>query len=162
MAIEDSAVLNARPASAQESAPTSMWLMAAVGLVPFPASALIFAFGPPEASRQAITVLLTWSAVVLAFLAGVRWGLESGRRVPRRGRLAGAVIFAMIAWGLLLARWRLELSWVLAAYLAAFMLQWLTDHAAPNTQARYPKLSTAITAAACISLAAALELTLRS
>lgn len=160
--MEDSAALAARPASARESAPISMWLMAILGLLPFPVSALVYGFGPPDAARQAVSVLLTWSAVVLAFLAGVRWGLESGRRVPRRGRLAGAVLFAMAAWGLLLARWRLELSWILGAYLAAFMLQWIFDHAAPNTQARFPKLSTAITAAACISLAAALELTLRA
>ena len=82
--------------------------------------------------------------------------------MPRRGRLAGAVLFGAVAWGLLLLRWRLELPWILTAYLAAFMLQWLSDHAAPNTAARFPRLSTGVTAMACVSLAVALEHALRS
>jgi hypothetical protein len=136
--------------------------MAIIGLLPFPISAGIYGYGPPAAGREAVSVLLTWSAVVLSFLAGVRWGLESGRRTPRRGRLAGAFAFGLIAWLLLLARWRLELTWTLTAYLAAFLLQWLTDHVTPNTQARFPKLSTAITVAACVSLAVALDQALKS
>lgn len=146
----------------RESAPTALWLMAGLALAPFPVAAAVYGFGPEAAARQAISVLLTWSAVVLSFLAGVRWGLESGRRAPRPGRLAGAVLFGVVAWGLLLLRWRLELPWVLVAYLAAFMLQWLSDHAAPNTASRFPVLSTAITGAACVSLAVALEHALRS
>src|SRR6185369_784920 len=131
---------------AREPAPISLWIMAVAALLPFPVSAGIYGYGPPAAAREAVTVLLTWSAVVLSFLAGVRWGLESGRPTPRRGRLAGAVMFAVVAWALLLARWRLELTWTLTAYLAAFMLQWLSDHAAPNTTSRFPRLSTALTA----------------
>jgi hypothetical protein len=149
-------------ASAREAAPLSMWLLAVLALLPFPVSAGIYGYGPPAASRQAVTVLLTWSAVVLSFLAGVRWGLESGRRVPRRGRLAGALMFGVVAWGLLLARWRLDLAWIVTAYLAAFMLQWLSDHAAPNTAARFPRLSTSVTVAACVSLAVALDQAIRT
>lgn len=147
---------------AREAAPISLWIMAVVALLPFPVSAGIYGYGPPAAAREAVTVLLTWSAVVLSFLAGVRWGLESGRRTPRRGRLAGAVMFAIAAWALLLARWRLELAWTLTGYLAAFMLQWLSDHAAPNTASRFPRLSTAVTASACISLAVAIDQAIRS
>lgn len=147
---------------AREAAPMSLWLMAVVALLPFPISAGVYGYGPPEAAREAVTVLLTWSAVVLSFLAGVRWGLESGRRTPRRGRLAGAGMFAVVAWALLLARWRLDLAWTLTAFLAAFMLQWLSDHAAPNTASRFPRLSTAITASACVSLAVALDQAIRS
>ena len=146
---------------ARESAPISLWIMATLALLPFPVSAGIYGYGPPEAARQAVTVLLTWSAVVLSFLAGVRWGLESGRRAPRRGRLAGSLMFGVVAWGLLLARWRLDLTWIVTAYLAAFMLQWLLDHAAPNAAARFPRLSTAVTVAACVSLAVALDQALR-
>lgn len=159
MVSDDSAVGAPRP---HEAAPVSMWLLAILALMPFPVSAGIYGYGPPEAARQAVTVLLTWSAVVLSFLAGVRWGLESGRRSPRRGRLAGSLMFGVVAWGLLLARWRFELAWIVTAYLAAFMLQWLSDHAAPNTAARFPRLSTAVTVAACVSLAVALDQALRS
>jgi len=149
-------------ATSREAAPISLWAMAALAILPFPVSAAIYGYGPPQAAREAVSVLLTWSAVVLSFLAGVRWGLESGRRTPRRGRLAGALIFAVVAWGLLLARWRFQLTWTFTAYLAAFMLQWLSDHAAPNSAARFPRLSTAVTGAACVSLAVALDQALRS
>jgi hypothetical protein len=149
-------------AKARESAPLPLWIMATVALTPFPVSAAVYGYGPPTVARLAVSVLLTWSAVVLSFLAGVRWGLESGRRAPRIGRLAAALMFAVVAWALLLARWRLPLAWVLTAYLAAFMLQWLTDHVAPNPAARFPRLSTAVTAAACVSLAVALDQAIRS
>jgi hypothetical protein len=147
---------------AREAAPFPLWIMAATAIAPFPISAGVYGYGPPEMARQAVTVLLTWSAVVLSFLAGVRWGLESGRRSPRVGRLAVALMFAVAAWGLLLARWRLALAWTLTAYLVAFMLQWLSDHAAPNSAARFPRLSTAVTVAACVSLAVALDQAIRS
>lgn len=149
-------------AQVREHAPISMWTMAVLALLPFPVSACVYGYGPKADAREAVTVLLTWSAVVLSFLAGVRWGLESSRRAPRNGRLAGALAFAVIAWGLLLARWRFALTWTLTAYLAAFMLQWLSDHVAPDAAARFPKLSTAVTAAACVSLAVALDQAIRS
>jgi hypothetical protein len=76
--------------------------------------------------------------------------------------MAAAMLFATVAWALLLARWRLELTWTLTAYLAAFMLQWLSDHAAPNTAARFPMLSTVVTSAACVSLAVAIDQAIRS
>lgn len=158
--VSDDSAAGAR--RAHEAAPASMWILAILALLPFPVSAGIYGYGPPEAARQAVTVLLTWSAVVLSFLAGVRWGLESGRRSPRRGRLAGALMFGVAAWALLLARWRFELAWIVTAYLAAFMLQWLSDHAAPNTASRFPRLSTAVTVAACVSLAVALDQAIRS
>jgi hypothetical protein len=47
--------------------------------------------------------------------------------------------------------------WLLALFIAAFMIQWLFDHQIPDTPSRYPSLSTALTAAAGMSLALALE-----
>jgi hypothetical protein len=145
-----------------EAAPPSLWILAVLALLPFPISAGIYGYGPPEAAREAVTLLLTWSAMVLSFLGGVRWGLESGRAEPRAARLALAVLFAVVAWALLLARWRLQLAWTLTAYLVAFMLQWLSDHATPDTAARFPRLSTVVTAAACISLAVAIDQAIKS
>jgi hypothetical protein len=162
--VTDHDVLNERVPSrsvSREQAPISLWAMAVFALAPFPVSAAVYGYGPPSLAREAVTVLLTWSAVVLSFLAGVRWGLENGRRTPRRGRLAISIGFALIAWILLLARWRFDLRWTIAAYLVVFMLQWLTDHAAPNTVSRFPKLSTAVTTAACVSLAVALDQAIR-
>jgi len=142
---------------AQEATPKSLWTIAILGLAPFPIAAGFYGYGPPDAARLAMTALLTWSAVVLSFMAGVRWGLETSRRTLRRGRLVLAFAFGVAAWLPLVTRWRLEPPWILAAYLAAFMLQWLTDHLTPHTAKRFPKLSTAITVAACVSLALALD-----
>jgi len=154
--------VSAAKSVSREAAPASLWIMVCLAILPFPASAAVYGYGPPEAAREAVSVLLTWSAVVLSFLAGVRWGLETGRRTPRRERLAGSLIFAIVAWALLLARWRLQLTWTLTAYLAAFMLQWLSDHATPNPAARFPRLSTTVTGAACVSLAVALDQAIRT
>jgi hypothetical protein len=149
-----------RSASTTESAPLSLWGIALLALAPFLVSAILFAYGEPAFAPQALTVLLTWSAVVLAFLGGVRWGLETALPVPRWGRLAGSIVSPVVAWALFLGRERLEPSWILIGFLGAFLLQWLFDHRAPDVPARYPRLSTALTAGACISLALVLEQTL--
>lgn len=145
-----------------ESAPPQLWVIAALALAPFPAGAIAYGFGPPEMAAPALTVLLTWSAVVLAFLGGVRWGLESARAQPRASRLIASVISPVAAWGIFLSRGRLEVAWMLAGFILAFLLQWLFDHSAPDVPARYPRLSTVLTAGACISLAVALDQALKA
>ncbi|MDP3660450.1 DUF3429 domain-containing protein [Phenylobacterium sp.] len=143
------------------SAPAPLWIIAVLALLPFPASALIYAFAPNDLGPGALTTILTWSAVVLSFLGGVRWGLESGREDPRAGRLAASVISPIAAWLLVMGRAEMGAALVICGFMAAFMLQWLFDHAAPDVPARYPRLSTTLTAGACISLAMALEKALR-
>lgn len=146
---------------AERNAPAPLWTIALLALAPFPVAAAIYAYGPSPLSDRAIAVILTWSAVVLAFLGGVRWGLESARATPRFGRLAASVVSPVAAWILLLSRTELAASLVIAGFMAAFMLQWLFDHTAPDVPARYPRLSTVLTAGACVSLAVALEHALR-
>lgn len=151
-----------RAADGRESIPVPLWILAVLALLPFPISAAVYGYGPPAVAREAVTVLLTWSAVVLSFIAGVRWGLETSRRSPRWDRLALSLLFAAGAWLLLLVRWRLQTPWTLGLYIAAFMLQWLSDHALPKAaRTRFPRLSTAVTAAACVSLAIALDEAIR-
>jgi len=151
-----------RSATTTESAPPALWSIALLALAPFLISALVIAYGERQYAPAALTVLLTWSAVVLAFLGGVRWGLETALPEPRWERLAGSVISPVAAWSLFLGRERLEPSWILIGFMAAFLLQWLFDHRAPDVPARYPRLSTALTAGACISLALVLEQTLKA
>ena len=148
-------------AKSPASPPARIWLIALLALIPFPASAFYYAFGPRELGPSALGVLMTWSAVVLAFLGGVRWGLESGRPQPRTRTLALSVISPVGAWALLLARDKLDVSFLLCGLLAAFMGQWLFDHVMPDTSRRYPSLSTVLTLGACLSLAVALEQALR-
>jgi hypothetical protein len=146
---------------AEPSAPAPLWTIAIAAILPFPASAMVYAYGPADITAQSLTVMLTWSAVVLAFLGGVRWGLETARPAPRWQRLLASTISPVAAWILLLARGEFVLYWVIVGFMAAFILQWLFDHTAPDVPARYPRLSTVMTLVACLSLAVALEQALR-
>ena len=146
---------------AEASAPRPLWVIALLGLAPFPTAAVGYVFGPADVTGPALTVLLTWSAVVLGFLGGIRWGLESARAAPRWTRLAMSIVSPAVAWALVFARGFIDVPWLLCGFMAAFILQWLFDHAAPDVPARYPRLMTTLTLGACISLAFALEQALR-
>lgn len=151
---------DARPASAADPAPLGLWCIAVLTALPFPISALIFAFGPRPLAADALSAILTWSTVVLGFIGGVRWGLETAAAAPRWERLLLSLVWPAAAWGMFLAYGRLADAWILSAFLAAFLLQWLFDARGPLAAARYPALSTTLTASACISLALVLEQTL--
>jgi hypothetical protein len=146
---------------AESSAPLPLWIIAVMALAPFPVSALLYAYGPASQSEQALTVILTWSAIVMSFVGGVRWGLETARESPRFSRMAGAVVGPVFAWLLIVARGRWPDTWLLCGFLSAFLLQWLFDHTAPDVPARYPRLLTVLTLGAGLSLAIALEQALR-
>lgn len=146
---------------AEASPPTALWAIALLCMAPFPASAMAYVFGPVDVTGPALTVLLTWSAVVLGFLGGIRWGLEIARATPRWTRLAMSIVSPAAAWALVFGRGSIDTAWLLCGFMAAFILQWLYDHAAPDVPARYPRLMTTLTLGACISLALALEQALR-
>lgn len=141
-------------------APTPVLALALVGLSGFPVAAVVYAFGPPDLRFTAIHVLLTWSAVVLGFLGGIRWSQETGRDPPRFLRLAAAMLPPLAGGGLLLARDFVAADWILGGFIATYLAAWLFDRA-PQTLARYPALMTLLTFSACVSLALALEKALR-
>jgi hypothetical protein len=145
----------------EASAPAPLWTIALLALTPFPAAALLYAYGPARWAPVSLTALLFWSSTVLSFLGGVRWGLESARPAPRWTRLITSVISSVAAWGLLMSRGHLGAVLVIGGFMGAFILQWLFDHTAPDVPARYPRLSTLLTAGACVSLAVAMEQALR-
>ena len=64
---------------------------------------------------------------------------------------------AVAGWVILMSRGRTPDTWIIGGFIAAFLLQWLFDHQTPDTPSRYPILSTAVTTAACVSLALCLE-----
>ncbi len=140
-----------------DTIPPALWIIAIFALAPFPLAAAAYGWGPPEIARPALTVILNWSVCVLAFLGGVRWGLESGRPKPRAERLLISVLSPVAAWTILAARHRVPDGWIIGGCIGAFLVQWLFDHQGPDVPARYPRLSTAVTAAACISLAVCLD-----
>lgn len=143
--------------SRSEAPPIALWIIAGLALAPFPFAAAAYGYGPPDLARPALTVILSWSAIVMSFLGGVRWGMETGLASPRWRRQLVSVTSAVAAWLLLLARHRWPDTWIVAGAIVAFLLQWLFDHQVPDVPARYPALSTVLTAAACISLAVCLD-----
>lgn len=146
---------------AETSAPLPLWIIAVAALSPFPVSAVVYAYGPGHLADDALTVILTWSAIVMSFVGGVRWGLETSREAPRSQRLAASVVGPVFAWVLILARGRWPETWLLCGFLSAFLLQWLFDHTAPDVPTRWPRLLTVLTLGAGLSLAIALEQALR-
>lgn len=146
-----------RPDAGAESIPFAFWAIALLALSPFPVASAVYCYGPARIGHQALSLLLTWAAVVLSFLGGVRWGLETREARPRVLRQAFSALCAVAAVVVLLARGRAPDSWILAGFLGAFLIQWLFDHQTPGSPSRYPLLSTTLTAGACISLAWALE-----
>jgi len=77
------------------------------GLVPLAASAGVVwtAAGEPILRAQVSLVLLAYSAVVLSFLGGVRWGAEinaQGGGIPRAALMSLSVLGPLAAWGILL------------------------------------------------------------
>ena len=146
---------------AEATTPAPLWAIALAGMTPFPAAALVHLYGPADLRAGALTLLLTWSAIMLGFLGGIRWGLESGRAQPRWTRLAQSVISPIAGWSLLFARDSLETAWMLGGLIAAFILQWLYDHTASEVPARSPRLMTVLTLGACLSLSLVLEQALR-
>lgn len=146
-----------RDAAGAESIPAPLWAIAIIALAPFPLAALLYGYGPAELARPALAGLLAWSAVVLSFLGGVRWGLETREPRPRWMRQAFSFLCAVAAWVILLARGAAPDTWILGGFIAAFLVQWLFDHQVPDSPSRFPMLSTAVTGAACVSLALALE-----
>ena len=146
-----------RPASRAESPPVALWLIALLAVSPFPISAGIYCYGPGVGQPTAINVLLTWSAMILSFLGGVRWGLETREPAPRWYRQGFSALSAVAAWVILLARGRTPDTWIMAGFIAAFLIQWTFDHQTPDTPRRYPLLSTVLTGSACVSLSLALE-----
>lgn len=140
-----------------ESPPVALWAIALLALSPFAVAALVYSYGPVAYSATSLNVLLTWCAVTLSFLGGVRWGLETREPDPRWQRHAFSALGALAAWVILLARGHAQDTWIMGGFIAAFLIQWLFDHQTPDTPARYPILSTAVTGTSCVSLALALE-----
>ena len=146
----------------REATPPALWIIAICALAPFPIAAGLYGWGSPEVARPALTVILNWSGVILAFLGGARWGLESSRPSPRAERLLISVLSPVAAWMVLASRHRIPEGWIIGGCIAAFLVQWLFDHQAPDVPARYPRLSTALTTAACVSLAVCLDQALKT
>lgn len=146
-----------RTPARRESIPPALWVIALLALSPFPITAVLYGYGPTARMTASLTALLQWSAVVLSFLGGVRWGMETREPSPRPMRQVFSAMCAVAGWVILMSRNHAPDTWVILGFMVAFLIQWLFDHQTPDTPTRYPMLSTAMTGAACVSLALCLE-----
>ena len=138
-----------RPMKRNDAPPAALWMIAFAALAPFPLAAVAYGWGSADVARPALTVIITWSAVILAFLGGARWGLESALEKPRWQRLLISVLSPVLARCMLLARGRIDNPRLIGGCLGHFY-QWLLITTG-LTSARYPAVD-CLTAAACVSL----------
>ena len=92
-----------RAPATRESIPLALWVIVLLAMSPFPVTALVYGYGPDARMESMIKALLSWSAVVLSFLGGVRWGLETREPAPRPMRQAFSALCAVVGWVILMA-----------------------------------------------------------
>jgi hypothetical protein len=108
--------------------------------------------------------LVTWGALILTFLGGVRWGIEVAAAArasapPRWSVMAGAIAPSLLAWGATMAQtlqgWvaaPLALMVLVPAYLA--MLVWDSGDRALPLWYRHLRWPATLAAAACLAAGA--------
>lgn len=112
---------------------------------------------------MALLTLLAYSAAILSFLGGTRWGMEvAARRPPRPLVLIGSNLPPVAAWLLLAAGGGASLTEVqtLGAFLLAFVVQGVWDARATDAPPWHRRLRVGVTVGACLALALALGTTL--
>ena len=139
--------------------PASAGVLGTLGLAPFFAAAGAYVWGPGQWTGPALLSLLAYAATVLAFLGGVRWGVEIVRPEPRWTVLTASVLPQLAAFALLAAP-RIDVSWQLGGLLVAFVAQGLWDGVAKSPPRWYARLRTFLTFGAVLALAAGLQATL--
>ncbi|MEM9738636.1 MAG: DUF3429 domain-containing protein [Pseudomonadota bacterium] len=115
--------------------PPAPLALTVAGLMPFFGGALAaFALGDdPAPQAGAHLTLLVYSAVILSFLGGVRWGVEMNEATftpPRWGIMTGSIIGALVGWGAVvyyLLGTPAQSPWVFVAMACALFIQWIWD-----------------------------------
>lgn len=105
------------------------WFLAFAGAVPFLlATGALFVSEASSVRVPAITALVTYSAVILSFLAGIEWGLairdESGTETTRAVALGLSTVSSLAAWAML---WLPSPTWQVGAALGLFAAVWAAD-----------------------------------
>ena len=126
------------------------------GVIPFASAAgLMFIWRDDVALMVTAGLwLLVYSAVILSFLGGVRWGAEVAKRErPRFAELGPATLGALVGWGLVMAGFRYGLqTWIVAAMAAAFVLHYVYDSISPELPLWYRRMRFWPTLGAVVSL----------
>lgn len=141
--------------------PAGPWILGLLATLPFAIGAAVYCWGPSILRGHSSRGLLLYSATLISFMAGSRWGVEVGRAPPRFSVLIPAMATPLLAVILIMSMLELDLIWRLVGFIAAFIALWLWDSISTELPAWYPRLRTAVTVVACVSLALVLEHVLR-
>ncbi|HEY0052316.1 MAG TPA: DUF3429 domain-containing protein [Caulobacteraceae bacterium] len=138
----------------------AVWALSLGGLIPFAAAAAVLLLipGSPLAGPALLT-LFAWSATVLSFLGGARWGMELAKPSPRPNVLAAACLPALAAWLIVAATPVSLLSWQPALLASAFIAAFLWDARSGMGRA-YRHVRLVCTAGAVLALLVGLKATL--
>lgn len=136
--------------------PVAAGLPGVLGLIPFFAAAGVYVWGAPQLAGPGLLFLLTYAAVILSFLGGLRWGYEMARPQIRLWVLLVACVPALAAW-LLLALPFLTAPTQLGGFILCFVIAWLWDAGSAELPRWWSRLRTLLTMGAGLALAIALE-----
>jgi hypothetical protein len=132
------------------------------GLIPFaaPAAVIWLSADDPVRKAQVGLVLIVYSAMILSFLGGVRWGAEINAQgsggTPRGTLLSLSVLGSLAGWGLVLWAVLSALAWpVFAAAAAAHLLHLIWDADGAGLPFWYRRLRVVAGSGAVLALAAA-------
>ncbi|GGD09259.1 DUF3429 domain-containing protein [Aureimonas glaciei] len=106
----------------------TLWALGLGGLIPFVAlsAVLIYAGRDFIAFDKLVLAFTAYSAVILSFLGGIRWGASLMTGVRTRGTLVLSVVPSIMAWILVLV----PAPWCFAGFALAFLAQGAWDIAA--------------------------------
>ncbi|MEM6534984.1 MAG: DUF3429 domain-containing protein [Pseudomonadota bacterium] len=139
--------------------PQAPLALTTAGLIPFVALAgLTLLYRDDPALMQAAGVwLITYGAIILTFLGGIRWGLEIAQRdKPRFIELGGSIVSPIVSWGLILLFFFWRPSALIFMMLAAsFLIFWFWDFASTRLPSWYQRLRIWPTLGAVLSLGVA-------
>jgi len=135
------------------------WISAIAGLVIFAAITAGLFSSESRIRIPAITALVTFSAIILSHLGGIENGLalreEASSEKLRAAALGLSIVPSLAAWGVL---WLPTPHWQVGASLALFVIVWAADLWLSRhglIPAWFVDMRTAVTAVACVILAAA-------
>ncbi|KAB0680026.1 DUF3429 domain-containing protein [Aureimonas leprariae] len=103
----------------------TLWVLGLLGLVPIvvPTALLLYAGDRFIAFSALVTAVGGYSAVILSFLGGIRWGSSLMTSVSGRGTLIVSILPALFGWILLFV----PAPWIFAGFAIAFLLQGIWD-----------------------------------
>ncbi|MFN3230884.1 MAG: DUF3429 domain-containing protein [Alphaproteobacteria bacterium] len=137
----------------QQKMPSAAQGFGYVGLVPLVAGAIAVWTSETAEVFPVAEAMLFYSATVLSFLGGVRWGMALNN--PRSSRMASSLTIGifppLVAWVMLL----IDLHWGLLGTAVAFALMYASDLFAAKegtAPAWYPQLRMPLTIAADVAI----------